>query len=350
MKLRGSTRQLTIHVAMIVTLACSLLALGGLTATSASPASVPPPSQGSSSGIKSFTLQIGDSDGPVDFADSVAADNYTAQPYKAVVIARDDFFSDALAGGPLAAAVGGPLLLSPPAPFVDPDLLTEVQSLIPAGASVYILGGDLAIAEGVDTMFATAGYHVVRVAGTDEFDTAVQIAELLGNRSTVFLTTGLNYYDAASAVPAAIQQHAEILLTDGSSMNPETAAYLSAHPPSKVYAIGGPLAAYGADPQAIPVFGQDLLQTSLAVAKTFFGQATAVGMAGTDDFAGALVGGVFMGTGALLGPVLLVNSALPLPPGMDDYLGDLPAAKSLFIFGSLSEPVLAAIQSALGWT
>src|ERR1700678_2706891 len=188
---------------------------------------------------------------------------------QAVVLARSDFFSDALAGGPLAAAVGGPLLITPGASIsstLDPRVEAEIERVLPVGDTVYVLGGDLALSPNIDTALEGLGYRVVREAGANEYATAVDIAQQLGNPSTIFEATGLSFYDALSAVPAAIENHAAILLTDGATQSPETAAYLAQFPGDVRYAIGGSLAAAGADPGATAVFGQDLYSTSAAVA------------------------------------------------------------------------------------
>ena len=53
-------------------------------------------------------------------------------------------------------------------------------------------------------------------------------------------------------VAAAITEGGAILLTNGPKQSSETAAYLAAHQGVVRYAIGGPLAAAGADPTASP--------------------------------------------------------------------------------------------------
>ena len=136
---------------------------------------------------------------------------------KAVVLARSTF-SDALAGGPLAAQEGGPLLITPGASIsasLDPRVLTEIERVLPLGGTVYILGGDLALSPDIDTTLEGLGFNVVREAGVDEFATAVDIAEQLGNPTTIFEATGLDFHDALSAVPATIEAHGAILLTNG---------------------------------------------------------------------------------------------------------------------------------------
>ncbi len=271
---------------------------------------------------------------------------------KAVVLARSDFFSDALAGGPLAAKVGGPLLITPGASLssvLDPRVQAEIQRVLPVGGTVYILGGDLALSPNIDAQLQALGYVTQRIAGANEFATAVDIAEVLGNPSTIFEATGLNFPDALSAVPAAIETKGAILLTDGTTQSPQTAAYLAAHPNDTRYAIGGPLAAYGADPSATPVYGADLYGTSAAVAATFFPQATVFGAATGANFPDALSGGVFMGSPGVDGPVLLVPPSGPLPGPVSTYLAG--AAATLvrgYLFGgplAVGDDVLSELES-----
>ncbi|MGH9044223.1 MAG: cell wall-binding repeat-containing protein [Acidimicrobiales bacterium] len=269
-----------------------------------------------------------------------------------VVLARSDFFSDALAGGPFAASVGGPLLITEGASSsaaVDPRVAGEIQFVLPKGATVYILGGPLALSPSIDGQLQSMGYVPQRIAGPDEFATAVDIAQAMGNPSVIFEATGLSFYDALSSVPAAIKEGAAILLTDGSAQAPETAAYLAAHRGDTRFAIGGPLAALGADPSAAPIYGQDLYGTSVAVAETFFSKPKTYGVATSGDFPDALGGGVFMGTAPRSGPMLLVPPALPLPAELSSYLATVgPGAQGYVFGGPLAIPpaVVAALQAA----
>jgi hypothetical protein len=271
-----------------------------------------------------------------------------------VVLARDDFFADALAGGPLAADVNGPLLLTEGAPIsssIDQRTLTEIQRVLPAGGTVYILGGDLAISPNVDATLQGLGYKVVREAGTDEYDTAYLIAIQEGSPSTIFEATGTSFYDALSAVPAAIESHAAILLTDGNVQSYETGIYLLSHPGITRYAIGGPLAAAGADPGATAIYGQDLFNTSAAVASYFFQHPSVFGAATAADFPDALGGGVFMATGGRMGPILLVNAGAPLPVEITPYLASLAVGTQGYVFGgplAVSPAVVTALQLAIG--
>src|SRR5579875_1347116 len=317
--------------------------------------------QNGNGGILSFTTstasqvtQIYGTD-PIGTSIAISEQEFpTTDSAQAVVLARDDFFADALAGGPLAAAVDGPMLLTEGAPqsaTLDPRTEAEIERVLAPGGTVYVLGGDLAIAQGVDSTLQSLGYSVVREAGSDEYATAVDIAEQLGNPSTIFEATGLSFYDALSAVPAAIASHAAILLTDGSTQAPETAAYLAAHPGDTRYAIGGPLAAAGADPGATSVYGADLYATSAAVATTFFPHATLFGAATSATFTDALGGGAYMATGGRSGPLLIVNPSAPLPTEILPYLASLAPGTPGVVFGgplAVGPDVVAALAAAVG--
>ena len=202
------------------------------------------------------------------------------------VLARNDVFADALAGGVLAAAKQGPLLLTPSA-ALDSTTQAELQRVLVAGGTVDILGGTSAISDSVASAITALGYHVQRIFGADRFGTATAIADALGDPSTVFEASGADFPDALSAVPAAIASHGAIVLTNGSSQASVTTAYLAAHATTR-YAIGGPAA--WADPSAIALAGADRYSTSAEVAETFFATAATANLASGVAFADALSG------------------------------------------------------------
>ncbi|HEX4901468.1 MAG TPA: cell wall-binding repeat-containing protein, partial [Acidimicrobiales bacterium] len=159
---------------------------------------------------------------------------------RAVVLARADDFADALAGAPLAADKGGPLLLSPG--FGVGLAEAEIRRVLPRGGTVYLLGGPAALHPDVEGELRQMGYQLVRYAGADRFDTAVRIASAgLGNPSTIFLANGSDFPDALTAGAAAVHRDGVVLLTQGSRMPGSTGRYLAANPGRHV-ALGGPAA------------------------------------------------------------------------------------------------------------
>jgi Protein of unknown function (DUF4232)/ell wall binding domain 2 (CWB2) len=251
---------------------------------------------------------------------------------KAVVVASDAAFADALAGAPLAAAKSGPLLLTTPT-GLDPIVATEIMRVLPAGGTVYILGGAAAVAMSVDAALVAKGFQVQRLFGADRFATAVAVAGALGNPTTVLEATGLDFPDGLAAGAAAVQAGAAVLLTNGPTQALETAVYLTAHPGTH-YAIGGP--AHQADPTATAVVGSDRYASAVDVAATFWAAPKAfIGFASGATFPDALSGGANIGSHG--GPLLLVPPTGPLPSSVGSYLGALPATTTTgLLYGGLA--------------
>lgn len=264
---------------------------------------------------------------------------------KAVVLARDDQFPDALAGGPLAAQEGGPLLLTAPS-SLDPDAEAEIKRVLPPGSTVFLLGGSSALSSGIDTQLLADGYVTRRLAGNDRAGTAVAIARAMGSPKTVFEATGLNFPDALAGVPAAVARGGVILLTNGSVQAAETAQYLSGSSASTRYALGGQAAA--ADPSATPIAGPDRYATATMVAGRFFPGPTSLGGASALSFPDALGAGPYLG--GRKAPLILLPPDGPLPQTVTDYLtanaGTLATATLFGGTGAVSDTVQQEVAAA----
>ena len=260
----------------------------------------------------------------------------------AVVLASDATFADALAGGPLAASSNGPLLLTPPSGLTS-QVSGEIARVLPAGRTVYILGGTAGVSGSVDSQLTSMGYTAKRLAGSDRFGTAVAVADAMHDPVNVVEVNGLNFPDGLSAGAAAGQISAAVLLTNGTSQSPATAQYLQAHPGGLHVAVGG--AAAQADPTANAVAGQDRYQTAALVAQGFFQNGPAVaGFASGAAFPDALSGGANMGSRG--GPLLLVPPTGPLPSSVSQYLSQTKSVIGGFIYGGTAA-VGSDVQSEL---
>ena len=266
----------------------------------------------------------------------------------AVVLARDDAYPDALGGAALAAAKDGPLLLTTPA-ALDPRTLAEIKRVLPAGGTVYLLGGLNALSQAVQNAVTAAGYTVVRYAGVDRYDTSVQIVQQgLGNPTTLLLTTGNNFPDALASGAAAAHDNGGVLLTNDTQLTASVSAYLTAHPADTLYAVGGPAAA--SDPKATPIVGTDRYDTSAKVATTFFNPPNTFGVASGVNYPDALAGSATMAEDD--SPLLLTDpNTLSAPTAT--YLAANKASfanKLFYIFGgplAISNNVQAAIGLAI---
>ncbi len=255
-------------------------------------------------------------------------------------------FPDAMSAAPLGKDLSAPLLLTTPG-VLAPATLTEIQRVLPVPPSsttgtttdgcattppanaVYVIGGDAAIAEQIDTQLNQAGFDVVRVAGADRFATSVAIAQCEGSPSTVFLARGDNFADALSAGPAAASTNGTVLLTAGDTLPPAVSAYLDGLSGPTVYAVGQ--AAHKADPSAQAIVGGDRFATAALVAAEFFPNPTVVGVATGWNFPDALAGGAFMGLEG--GPVLMTGPAtLQSADGL--YIGEHSSTlQQAYLFG-----------------
>lgn len=187
-----------------------------------------------------------------------AIDPYTAD---FVVLARDDDFADALAGSSLSFGQG-PLLFtySPVSTPVDRDpgqladiTLAEILRVLPRGRTVYLLGGEAALAPGLVSQLEGLGYVVQRFAGSGREATARLVAAEVSavvdefaaatgfiKPNMVLIVNRANWPDAVLAGSLGAFWGMPILLTDANGpAHAETMAALDELRPDYINVIGG---------------------------------------------------------------------------------------------------------------
>ena len=266
----------------------------------------------------------------------------------AVVLASSEGFADGVSGGPLAAAVHGPLLLTAGS-SLDPATAAEITRILPIGGTVDVLGGVGAISANVATSLTNRGFTVTRLWGADRFSTAVEVAKSLPAVKTVLLTSGLVFPDALSAGPAAAHTGGVVLLTQGKTMPSVTAEYLAGNPGVEVFAVGGDAAkAASSTPADHQLVGVDRFETGTKVASHFFDHPARLTFASGLNFPDALSGGAY--ASLLDSPILLVPSTL-VPPVVTAYLkvNLTSAADSALVGGALvvTESVRTSLTGTL---
>ncbi len=192
----------------------------------------------------------------------------------------------------------------------------EIRRVLAVNGQVFVLGGASALSPAILGDVLTLNVNPVRIAGTDRFDTALRIAELMGPPLRVLLCSGLSFADALSAGAAAAATRGIVLLTNHATLPPDVAQYMLDHSGAEYFAVGGPAAT--AAPGAIPIVGTDRYDTAVKVAERLFPNPVLVGAASGEAFPDGLSGGAMMGKDH--GPLLLVNSAGDLVPAVDAYL------------------------------
>ncbi|MFG1649074.1 cell wall-binding repeat-containing protein [Micromonospora sp. NPDC049275] len=237
----------------------------------------------------------------------------------AAVLTRSDTYADALSGTALAAAKGGPLLLTPSARLEATTKAEMQRILVPGHSTVYLLGSTGALSTAVENEVRAMGYAVQRLAGPDRFATSVEIAKAIDPRpDQVLLATGMNFPDALAAGAAAGATNADferyesavVLLTRDEVIPPVTKAFLDSQPRDQrmLYGIGkqGGAAAYAYDPvgpYVRGVWGESRYETAQDVALEFFEGQRYTGFATGTNWPDALTGGALMGV--LGGPLML---------------------------------------------
>lgn len=249
-----------------------------------------------------------------------------------VVLARSDAFADGLAGSSFAQLKDGPLLLTGPG-ALDARVRAEMVRVLPAGKTVYLLGGTSALSAGLESAVKTAGFAVRRLAGETRYETATTIANIFpSGTATVGVASGENFPDALALSSAAAQGRYPLLLVQQNNTTDAVRTFLSQHPAithanlaggtavlSSVVSTelqnmlgAGSIARYG---------GKDRFATSAALATGLFGaQPCNVAFASGRTFADALSSGPHAGRHAA--PLLLLDAGVPA--SVQSYLESNP--------------------------
>ena len=203
---------------------------------------------------------------------------------------------------------------------------------------------------------APLGRTVTRIAGIDRYSTAIAISQkgFPTHANTVFITTGTNYPDALSAVPAAVAQQAPLLLTTPDMLVPAVQSEIARLAPSTIVIVGG-LASVSSGvetslrslaPNVKRISGSDRYATSRAIATYAFGSvgaATAYVATGA-NFPDALYAGSAAGSHG--SPIILVNgSATTIDQPTSSLVTNLKAS-TVKIAGGV-DTVSSGIQTSL---
>ncbi|MHB1135733.1 MAG: cell wall-binding repeat-containing protein [Coriobacteriia bacterium] len=245
---------------------------------------------------------------------------------RAVVIATQADFPDALAGTPLAAAVNGPVLLTPPDRLRE-DVAAEIRRL--GVRQAIILGGTNAVSAAVDDALRNAGItSVERVGGGDRYATALQIARRMRDPdrtvTTAIVVSGRNWPDAVVAAPLAAANGWPIVLAEGEHLPAASATALAEYGTSRTIIVGGTSAVESAVESDVPapyrIGGTDRYETAAALATFGLGEGL---LPGRVIFATGHAFPDAVGAGALgsrsRAPILLVRRDA-VPPDVAAYL------------------------------
>ncbi len=236
----------------------------------------------------------------------------------AAVLARAELYPDALAGGPLAATLRGPLLLTGQ-DELDPRVATELDRL--GVEQVVLLGGEGALGAQVEDDIAALGLAVERLAGGDRYQTAAMVADRMVAAGAapwqVLLAEGADpdpmrgWPDALSAAAFGAVFRIPVLLTETDVLPPSTSDAITRLGAYDIRVIGG-----------APAVSQAVLDELTAIGRypyriegtSRFGTARAVADAATAN--GADPGRVYVATGSAFPDALAASAAVGATGGV----------------------------------
>ncbi|WP_377887672.1 cell wall-binding repeat-containing protein [Alkalihalobacillus sp. R86527] len=271
------------------------------------------------------------------------------------VIGRGDVAIDALTGSVLAKKYNAPLLLTP-STNMDERVEEELNRLKPQ--KVYILGGTGAVSSSIEEALKKKSYvqDVERVSGKDRYETAVEVAEEVGNYNQAILASGSDSSpDALSIASYAAASQIPILLTPENKLSDSTENYLHTVNVKKATLIGGKGVISNAIEENMNqsgltvsrVSGKDRYETSVEIAKTYDFAASNVFFANGDVFIDALPGSSL--AAAMQAPVLLTQNE-KLPKSVEEYLRKDSHSTNVYLLGgkgAISNQSVETIQKSL---
>lgn len=216
----------------------------------------------------------------------VSRARFDADEARHAILSRNDRFPDSLAGAPLTA--DGPLLMTSPSGLYS-AVRDELQRVLPPGATVYLLGGEVALSDRVERAVRNAGLTPRRLAGATRVDTALvvanQVRRLYGDNGTVAIarSSGVasdpdgptGWVDSVTGGAWAAKRHVPVLISPSDRLPTNVRRWLAADGTDTTILFGGPSAlsdrVLGAVPRGVRVWGQDRTDTAASVAQRLWG-------------------------------------------------------------------------------
>lgn len=299
---------------------------------------------------------------PDRFATAAALAQTQLAQAGAAVIARADDYPDALASAPLAAMLGGPVLLARTGD-VPMTTLLELQRL--GVQDVVLVGGEAALGPAVAGQLEAAGYDVSRVAGPTRFETAAEVAGRVGSLDgTAYLATGAGFADALAASAPAAALARPVLLAQRDDATQVTLGALAGLGVTDVHVVGGNAAIGEPVAQALAAAGYNVsrsagptrVETAIALAEGLVAAGAlqevrpALASADGDGVTSpdALAAGPIAGRA---GAPLLLAPRDTLPESLAGHLAAASALRGILLAGgpaAVTESTRAAVDTAAG--
>jgi Tol biopolymer transport system component len=269
-----------------------------------------------------------------------------------VVLAPGTSFPEALCGAPLAAAYGGPVLLTPTT-GLNADVRAELQRLDPD--YVFVIGLSNTIRNSVQTALPAA--TVTAIGGSTIYHMSRNVANALETRvgdmsgAVGLVTIGTKFPDALGLGPLACAYRWPIILTDQTSgaLHAQAAATFTDLGITQMIKVG----TYAGPPPGVTslanLSGADRYYTNANVADWEIGHEgfdpAHTAFATGDKFPDALAAGPYLGRD--LGVLLLSPVNGPVPDAVATLLYDNRADVDALTFIACIEPVISLVKGLL---
>ena len=178
--------------------------------------------------------------GPDRYSTAAAVSVAHFKPGSAVAfVATGEDFPDALTGGPAAAKLGGPVLLTRKDKLAAATV-AELKRLKPR--RIVVLGGTGAVSASVQSALgAHTNGDATRLAGAQRYETGAAISKdtFDAGAPVAYIATGLNFPDALAGGAAGAFDDGPMLLVAGGTIPKATKDELTRLKPSRIVVLGG---------------------------------------------------------------------------------------------------------------
>lgn len=155
-----------------------------------------------------------------------------------VILVNGNNFPDALVGSSFAYLKDAPILITS-SNKLDSNASSEIERL--EVKNVYILGNNQSVSTDIENDLKQK-YNVIRIGGTEVFDTAVKVGEeirKIKQFDTVVIASQGNFPDALAIAPFSAMKTMPILFSDKQSLRNDTMMALQEWGTKNVVIVGG---------------------------------------------------------------------------------------------------------------
>lgn len=238
---------------------------------------------------------------------AIVEEGWQSSSYYAVIVNGENF-PDALSAAPLAQKYNAPILLTQDN-TLDSNTASELKRL--NVKNVFIVGGEGVVRPSVEKAIKDMGIQTTRYKGQDRNETSVKVANQIGTKNGIIVTTDSDYADALSAAPIAANLQMPIILVSKNAITSELKNFIFMNYIPKTYVIGDTdIISDGVAnmfPNVQRITGQDKYERNINVIKAFEDKISFnnVCLAYSEKFADALSGSVF--AAANRNPIILMG-------------------------------------------